>query len=133
MKKSSVTTSIAMLALAALAVVPSPAEAQSGSRLCGYYTGNDAARLGIFVEYGTKNKTVDKKVCKKINDGIWDAIKKNPDLKDKSWTKVERTECENIGNLFVAPGQSNDVCDLMEREKGYTLTKAGNTFKIEKQ
>ena len=132
MKKLAILSLAVAAALTATTFSGNGAYAQSGSRLCGYWSGNNLVKVGIFVEYGKKQKRIDKKICSKINKGTWDSIQKNPDLKSMTWNKVERRECEKVGDLFVPPRADNDICDKMKRNKPYMVKKQKKSFSIER-
>ena len=114
---------LAMLAIGAL--VPSLAQAQSGSRLCGYVAIETPTKIGLLYEARDDDASYHKQ-CEEAINKTMDSIKGNAQLKTMKWKKIERFKCEEVGNMgFVNPGQSPDICDNMESKQGYKVMKQG--------
>lgn len=114
---------LAMLALGAL--VPSLAQAQSGSRLCGHVAIETPTKIGLLYEARDDDASYHQQ-CQEAINGTMDSIKGNAQLKTMKWKKIERFKCEEVGNMgFVNPGQSPDICDNMEAKQGYKVMKQG--------
>ena len=114
---------LAMLALGAL--VPSLAQAQSGSRLCGHVAIETPTKIGLLYEARDDDASYHKQ-CEEAINKTMDSIKGNAQLKTMKWKKIERFKCEEVGNMgFVNPGQSPDICDNMEAKQGYKVMKQG--------
>jgi hypothetical protein len=112
-----------MLALGAL--VPSLAQAQSGSRLCGQVAIETPTKIGLLYEARDDDASYHKQ-CEEAINKTMDSIKGNAQLKTMKWKKIERFKCEEVGNMgFVNPGQSPDICDNMEAKQGYKVMKQG--------
>ncbi len=115
---------LAMLAIGAL--VPSLAQAQSGSRLCGYVAIETPTKIGLLYEARDDDASYHKQCDEAINKTM-DSIKGNAQLKTMKWKKIERFKCEEVGNMgFVNPGQSPDICDTMQAKQGYKVMKQGS-------
>ena len=114
---------LAMLAIGAL--VPSLAQAQSGSRLCGYVAIETPTKIGLLYEARDDDASYHKQ-CEEAINKTMDSIKGNAQLKTMKWKKIERFKCEEVGNMgFVNPGQSPDICDTMQAKQGYKVMKQG--------
>lgn len=114
---------LAMLAIGAL--VPSLAQAQSGSRLCGYVAIETPTKIGLLYEARDDDASYHKQ-CEEAINKTMDSIKGNAQLKTMKWKKIERFKCEEVGNMgFVNPGQSPDICDAMQAKQGYKVMKQG--------
>ena len=114
---------LAMLALGAL--VPSLAQAQSGSRLCGHVAIETPTKIGLLYEARDDDASYHKQCEEAIQDTM-NKINGNKQLKTMKWKKIERFKCEEVGNMgFVNPGQSPDICDNMEAKQGYKVMKQG--------
>jgi hypothetical protein len=115
---------LAMLALGAL--VPSLAQAQSGSRLCGHVAIETPTKIGLLYEARDDDASYHQQ-CEEAINKTMDSIKGNAQLKTMKWKKIERFKCEEVGNMgFVNPGQSPDICDKMEAKQGYKVMKQGS-------
>jgi hypothetical protein len=115
---------LAMLAIGAL--VPSLAQAQSGSRLCGYVAIETPTKIGLLYEARDDDASYHKQ-CEEAINKTMDSIKGNAQLKTMKWKKIERFKCEEVGNMgFVNPGQSPDICDTMQAKQGYKVMKQGS-------
>ena len=114
---------LAMLALGAL--VPSLAQAQSGSRLCGHVAIETPTKIGLLYEARDDDASYHKQCEEAIQDTM-NKINGNKQLKTMKWKKIERFKCEEVGNMgFINPGQSPDICDNMEAKQGYKVMKQG--------
>ena len=114
----------AMLALGAL--VPSLAQAQSGSLLCGHVAIETPTKIGLLYEARDDDASYYKQ-CKEAISKTMDKINGNAQLKSMKWKKIERFKCEEVGNMgFVNPGQSPDICDAMQAKQGYKVMKQGS-------
>ena len=120
----------AVMAAAVLAPVgiatPTPAMAQSGSRLCGWTTEVPAkgVAIGILYEVRTKDAS-DGKQCKTVIEKAQRKIASDPKLSAMTWTKVEKATCESVGEKFKSTTNTNgDMCDYMEAKQAYTVNKS---------
>ena len=115
---------LAILALGALA--PSLAQAQKGSRLCGFVAIETPTKIGLLYEARKDDVSYDLE-CQTAIHETRDKIKGNAQLKTMKWKKIEHFKCEEVGNMgFINPGQSPDICDNMQTKKGYKVMKQGN-------
>jgi hypothetical protein len=117
-------TLVALLTVSAL--IPSIAQAQSGSRLCGYVAIETPNKIGLLYEARDDDASYHY-VCDQAIDTTWKNIQKNPQLKAMKWNLIKRFKCEEVGNMgFVNKGQSPDICDNMESHNAYKVVKQGN-------
>lgn len=112
--------------------VAGQAQAQPGSRVCGWFSAAEKNQKGNFAFiYESREADVsDGKQCSKFIDEMHKAINSNPDLamfKSMPWDKVPHgTKCESLGQYFVDGMQykSNDMCDNMSAKgHGYLVMK----------
>jgi len=124
---SSIAAAIASAVLAPVAITtPTPALAQSGSRLCGWTTDVPAKgmAMGILYEVRTADKS-DGKQCSTVIDKVQKKIAADPTLSQLTWTKVEKATCESVGEKFKSTDHTNgDMCDYMQAKTPYTVTKS---------
>ena len=111
----------AMLALGAF--VPSLAQAQTGSRLCGHVAIETPSKIGLLYEAKEEDNNY-REQCDKAIQETKDSINSNAQLKTMKWKKIERSKCEDVGNMgFTNPGQSPDMCDNMQAKQIYKVMK----------
>lgn len=117
-------TLLALLTISAL--IPSIAQAQSGSRLCGYVAIETPTKIGLL--YEARDDDADYHyVCDQAIEKTSQSIQKNPQLKAMKWKQIKRFKCEEVGNMgFVNKGQSPDICDNMESHNAYKIMKPGS-------
>jgi hypothetical protein len=117
-------TLLALLTVSAL--IPSIAQAQSGSRLCGYVAIETPTKIGLL--YEARDDDADYHyVCDQAIEKTKQSIQKNPQLKAMEWKQIKRFKCEEVGNMgFVNKGQSPDICDNMESHNAYKIIKPGS-------
>ncbi|HQS38578.1 MAG TPA: hypothetical protein PK571_10160 [Methylotenera sp.] len=125
-------TLLALLTVSALA--PSIAQAQSGSRLCGYVAIETPTKIGLLYEARDDDSNYHYQ-CDQAIEKTSKSIQKNPQLKAMKWNLIKRFKCEEVGNMgFVNKGQSSDICDNMEAHNAYKVMKQGTANAIyEKQ
>jgi hypothetical protein len=98
-----------------------PAFAQSGSRLCGWWAATPGGSIGLLYEARYKNISYTEE-CDIVIDKINEQIKANPDLSKLTWNRVYKDTCESIGSNFVSAGNpNNDMCDYMTAKKPYEV------------
>ncbi len=108
-----------------LALSPAPAEAQAGSRLCGWIAVETPQKIGLLYEARRKDASYGKQ-CDQAIDAMWKKIQGNPQLKAMKWERIHRATCESVGNRgFVNAGESADICEKMKAKTPYQVTKAG--------
>lgn len=126
--KTKLTLSLAAVAMFTLS--PTPAEAQSGSRLCGWIAVETPQKMGLLYEARTKDASYGKQ-CDEAIDAMWKTINGNPQLKAMKWKKVRKESCESVGNKgFVNAGESADICEKMTAKTPYQVTKAGSASAV---
>jgi hypothetical protein len=112
--------------LAASALAPSLAQAQSGSRLCGHVAIETPVKIGLLYEARDDDASYHKQCDQAIKETM-DKINGNAQLKTMKWAEIKRFKCEEVGNMgFINPGQSPDICDNMKTKHGYKVMKQGN-------
>jgi hypothetical protein len=115
---------LAMLALGTL--VPSLAQAQSGSRLCGHVAIETPTKIGLLYEARDDDASYHRQ-CDEAIDKTMDKINGNAQLKTMKWKTIKRFKCEEVGNMgFINPGQSPDICENMQAKQGYKVMKQGS-------
>ncbi len=108
------------------ALIPSIAQAQSGSRLCGYVAIETPTKIGLLYEARDDDANYHY-VCDQAIEETSKSIQKNPQLKAMKWKLIKRFKCEEVGNMgFVNKGQSPDICDNMESHNAYKIMKPGS-------
>lgn len=128
MKKFGITTLTAAIALSGgLTVLPaSPAFAQSGSRICGYTAKTPTGALGLVFE-ARQDDAGYSMICDKAVETVWKKIQSNPQLKQLTWTKQYKATCESVGGMFMSSNSPQDMCDKMEANESYQVTKSAST------
>lgn len=136
MKKFGTAALAAAVALTgSMTVLPaSPAFAQSGSRMCGYSANTPSGALGLLFEARQDDAGYSYK-CDQAVSKIWRDIQSNAQLKQLTWTKHYKETCESVGGQFMSGNSPQDMCDKMEANQGYKVTKtnASNSTTYEKQ
>ena len=124
------TLSITATMLLALACIQ--AQAQSGSRLCGYVALKTSTKIGLLYE----SDSSDFNKCKDAISRAMDIINKDPQLKAMEWQRVQQDVCQKVGDgAFTEIAGNPDICDTsMVRGNTYKITKKGDAKVIyEKQ
>jgi hypothetical protein len=121
---------LAVVGVGMIAASAGVANAQSGSRLCGWVAVETPIKIGLLYEARKKDASY-KKQCSKVISQMNDAIKKDAQLSAMKWTKIDKKDCEHVGKLGLAytdsKGQSkNDICEKMEAKKAYKVVKQGS-------
>jgi hypothetical protein len=128
MKKISITTLAAAVALSGgLTVLPTaPAFAQSGSRLCGFTAPTPAGTLGLLFE-ARQDDAAYSYICDQAVAKMQRTINTTPQLKSLTWTKHYKETCESVGGAFMSSNSPQDMCDKMEANQGYQVTKTNSS------
>ena len=123
--------SAAALALASAVVTftAGEANAQKGSRLCGYVAVATPMKIGLLYEARQKDASY-KKQCSEVISKMGNEIKKDPTLSKMVWTKIDKKTCEDVGKMGLAYTNDkgvlqNDICEKMEAKKAYKVIKQG--------
>jgi hypothetical protein len=106
-----------------------PAFAQKGSRLCGWWAATPGGSIGLLYEARDKDASYSAQ-CNGVIDEIDKKIKANADLSKLTWNRVYKNTCESIGENFVSAGNpNNDMCDYMRAKTPYQVqqSKKDNT------
>ena len=130
-------SSLAAVIAAALLVpvgiaTPTPAFAQSGSRLCGWITEIPTKGMAIGLLYEARQKDSSySKQCDEVVSEMQKTIEKDPTLSAMTWTKVYKATCESVGDKFIdsKDHKSNDMCDYMGSKEAYKVQKSTATDK----
>jgi len=120
---------LAVVSFGMIAASAGVANAQKGSRLCGWVAVETPIKIGLLYEARKKDASY-KTQCKKVISEMNDEIKKDAQLSAMKWTKIDKKDCEHVGKLGLAytdsKGQSkNDICEKMEAKKAYKVIKSG--------
>ncbi len=129
-KKLLKTCALAIVGIGVLTASAGVANAQSGSRLCGWVAVETAVKIGLLYE-ARQNDASYTKQCDTAISEFEDEIKKDAQLSAMTWTKIRKKSCEHVGKLGLAYTQSsgnlkNDICNKMEAKKTYKVLKQGN-------
>jgi hypothetical protein len=125
MKLSAKKLTLSMTTTVLLALACSQAQAQDGSRLCGYITVNSPTKIGFLYEAHTGDDTYSKQCDDAISKAMGSIIN-NPQLKSMQWEKVQKYTCQYVANEgFINYGENPDICSSMESKYLYKVTKQG--------
>lgn len=136
---------IAASAFAVLSVVSTPAEAQKGRRACGVV--GEVGGVAVMAVLQDRNKDENGRICNKIIDEMEQELKGKPETAKMTLKRIHKDACEDVGRLFKAAnyneksrkdekaspptyGDFPDICDLMEAEKTYIVSRAPNDKNI---
>lgn len=124
MNKFGIVSLVAAVALAGgMTVLPaSPAFAQSGSRICGWTAATPTGATGLLYEIrvDASNST---ETCSIVIDAFWSKIQSDSKLKALTWVKQNRAQCENAGSQFLSANSPQDMCNPMQAQTVYIVTK----------
>lgn len=128
MKKVGIPTlAIATVLYSGAIVLPTaPAFAQPGSRLCGYTANTTATAYGFLYEVRQASASY-KSDCDSAMHDISKAIKGNEQLKNLNWQTHNEDTCEEVGGLFLSQNSPQDMCDKMEANQHYSVTRVKST------
>ena len=124
------TCALAIVGVGMLTASAGVANAQSGSRLCGWVAVETAVKIGLLYE-ARKNDASYTKQCDTAISEFEDEIKKDATLSAMTWTKIRKKACQDVGALGLAYTQSsgnlkNDICNKMTAKTPYKVLKQGN-------
>lgn len=129
MNQKNILKTIPSVALAAAILLgPVTANAQSGSRLCGWVAdvtseGKVVQVIGNLYEARSDDPSYAKQCDGAIND-MSSAIKSDPKMNALTWTKVFKWTCTSIGERFVSKTHgSSDMCAFMVSKTPYQVVK----------
>ena len=124
MNKFGIISLVAAVALAGgMTVLPaSPAFAQAGSRICGWTAVTPTGANGLLYEIrvDASNST---EMCRKVIEEFRSKIQSDSNLKALTWVKQYRVECETAGSQFLSANSPRDMCDMMQIQTAYIVTK----------
>jgi hypothetical protein len=136
---------IAASAFAVLSVVSTPAEAQKGRRACGVV--GEVGGVAVMGVLQDRNKNENGRICNKIIDEMEKELRGKPETASMTLVRIHKDTCESVGERFKAANYYKDlkkndkkdppdyqsfpdICDLMEAEKTYIVSRAPNDKKI---
>ena len=124
MNKFGIISLVAAVALAGgMTVLPaSPAFAQSGSRICGWTAVTPTGANGLLYEIrvDASNST---EMCRKVIEAFGSKIQSDSNLKALTWVKQNKVQCETAGSQFLSANSPQDMCNLMQIQTAYIVTK----------
>lgn len=142
--KLSVATGIVALAACYAIMLPGDANAQPGSRLCGWETsavtgpGNrpvPGVHVALVYEARQKEAAYDKKcseAIKKMKGNLPKTMAVPVTTQGKTtnvtmtlqWKEVKKASCESVGDVFAGHGVPKDICDKMGANQAFKIVKA---------
>ena len=137
MKKLFVSSLSAAVALTASVIVlpASPANAQAGSRICGYTIITPDGVVGYVYEGRTTDSTYKTECSKAILETQSKAASDPQIIRGLPGVSHKFSICEYVGALFMSANSPQDMCLKMEVNSTYKVTKnkASNSTTYEKQ
>ena len=128
-------TSVVVFGISLTAIGSSPSLAQSGSRLCGYYTTSGTHADGTKVDYPRiavlyEARKAESSYTARCDDALSQIRKIRPshiyvDGKKVllNWQRARKSTCESVGQKFEGQGFPRDICDKMSANDGYMIIK----------
>ena len=105
-----------------LVAIPNDAKAQAGSRLCGLTAPTSTGYIGYL--YEAREADADyTSYCNNATNSYIIMLKSNGDLDKYNWRQWTKEPCENVGVYFQSSNSGKDMCDNMQANRDYTVTK----------